>query len=473
MLRQLKTRWMGLNDAAKASLVFMMVSFLNEGIRFITTPIYTRLLTAEEYGITSVYYSWEAILGVFTMLSLQYGIFNNGMFEFKNDRDSFISSILFLSNLVTVGIFCVLMFLVRKGLQIGLNVSLIYLMFIIFMVKPANNFWVSRQRYEFKYIKPAIISAILAVLSPAFGIFFLLYADGDKASIKLWASYIPSLVIWFVFYLYTYVKTRLRIRLSYVWYAFKLSIPLVPHYASQYILSAADRIMIDKMVNEASAGIYGISATAAAVVSIIWNSINAVLTPWTYEKMGSQDYQSIYSLTKWICVLYAVFCSLIMLTAPEIMWIVAPSSYHEGTYLIPPIIAATYFSGLYTLFGNVELFYKKVNMIMIASIMAAGLNVVLNVVFIKLFGYHAAAYTTLFCYLLYTVFHYLNMKKIEKNKVYDIRFISGVSAVLIGCAVLSPLIYDYFIIRYLVLICALAIICMKRRNIIDILKKLR
>lgn len=110
---------------------------------------------------------------------------------------------------------------------------------------------------------------------------------------------------------------------------------------------------------------------------------------------------------------------------------------------------------------------------MIASIMAAGLNVVLNVVFIKLFGYHAAAYTTLFCYLLYTVFHYLNMKKIEKNKVYDIRFISGVSAVLIGCAVLSPLIYDYFIIRYLVLICALAIICMKRRNIIDILKKLR
>ena len=191
MLRQLKTRWMGLNDAAKASLVFMMVSFLNEGIRFITTPIYTRLLTAEEYGITSVYYSWEAILGVFTMLSLQYGIFNNGMFEFKNDRDSFISSILFLSNLVTVGIFCVLMFLVRKGLQIGLNVSLIYLMFIIFMVKPANNFWVSRQRYEFKYIKPAIISAILAVLSPAFGIFFLLYADGDKASIKLWASYIP------------------------------------------------------------------------------------------------------------------------------------------------------------------------------------------------------------------------------------------------------------------------------------------
>ena len=98
MLRQLKTRWMGLNDAAKASLVFMMVSFLNEGIRFITTPIYTRLLTAEEYGITSVYYSWEAILGVFTMLSLQYGIFNNGMFEFKRQRFLYIINFIFIKS---------------------------------------------------------------------------------------------------------------------------------------------------------------------------------------------------------------------------------------------------------------------------------------------------------------------------------------------------------------------------------------
>ena len=116
--------------------------------------------------------------------------------------------------------------------------------------------------------------------------------------------------------------------------------------------------MIAKMVNEASAGIYGIQQQ-----QLLWWALSGIqlMQFWRMDiwKNGKSGLSSIYSLTKWICVLYAVFCSLIMLTAPEIMWIVAPSSYHEGTYLIPPIIAATYFSGLYTLFGNVELFYKK------------------------------------------------------------------------------------------------------------------
>lgn len=201
MLQQINIKWKNLSCEVKASIIFMVVSFLNEGVRFITTPIYTRLLSSEQYGVTSVYYSWESILGVVAMLSLQYGIFNNGMYEFRKDRNTYISSILLLSNLSTATVFAIIFFLQGIGLNlINLNMSLLWLMMLVFMVKPAYSFWVSQQRYEFKYKKPAIFSLILAVSSPIAGIFLLLHAETNKAIVKLWGSYIPNIIIWFGFY---------------------------------------------------------------------------------------------------------------------------------------------------------------------------------------------------------------------------------------------------------------------------------
>ena len=47
--------------------------------------------------------------------------------------------------------------------------------------------------------------------------------------------------------------------------------------------------------------------------------------------------------------------------------------------------------------------------------MGAGINVILNFFCIKAFGYIAAAYTTLFCYILYAVAHYVAMINICKR----------------------------------------------------------
>ena len=43
---------------------------------------------------------------------------------------------------------------------------------------------------------------------------------------------------------------------------------------------------------------------------------------------------------------------------------------------------------------------------------AAVANVVLNFIFIRIFGYVAAGYTTLACYILYSVGHYVVSKRI-------------------------------------------------------------
>ena len=474
MRSTIRQYWQGLSVPARASIVFMAVNFITEGIRFLTTPIYTRLLSPDEYGATSVFYSWESILGVFAMLSLQYGIFNNGMYEFRDKRDTFITSLLCLSNMATIILFAILGVLwPLMGQLIDLNKSLLILLFLIFIIKPAYSFWVSRQRYEYRYHGPALTAIFMAIFSPLLGILGIIFMEGDKATIKLWMSQIPFLLVWGFFYLYTYIRTRFSARIAYIKYAFQLSVPLIPHYASQYILTASDKIMVAYYVNDASAGIYSLSTTAASVVSIIWNSINAVLTPWTYEKVGVSDYRSIRNAADQLSLFYAATCTAIMLVAPEIMWVIAPASYTNAVSLIPPVIAATYLSGIFSLFGNVELFHKKVNLVMFASSAAAALNIILNFVFIKLCGFKADTYTTLACYIFYTLFHYANMRRIDSNDIYNIRHISLYSFAVISISLICTFIYPYIILRYGIILAFLTALIWNRRKIVNLIKGLR
>ena len=46
----------------KATFVFAIASFATSGINYITTPIFTRILTTSEYGLISVYNSWFEIV---------------------------------------------------------------------------------------------------------------------------------------------------------------------------------------------------------------------------------------------------------------------------------------------------------------------------------------------------------------------------------------------------------------------------
>ena len=76
--------------ASKAALWFTICGFVQKGISFITVPIFTRLLTTEQYGVVSIFYSWESIFIIFCTLNLFSGVFNNGMIKYENDRDGFL-----------------------------------------------------------------------------------------------------------------------------------------------------------------------------------------------------------------------------------------------------------------------------------------------------------------------------------------------------------------------------------------------
>ena len=80
----------------------------------------------------------------------------------------------------------------------------------------------------------------------------------------------------------------------------------------------------------------------STVVMIVWDSINAVLIPWEYDKIEKGKIEDIKELTRVLILIYAVICTGIMFVAPEAVKLFTPSSYYAGIYVMAPVIGGTF-----------------------------------------------------------------------------------------------------------------------------------
>ena len=93
-------RYKRIPKSIKASFYILIASFINSAMSFLTTPVFTRILTVSDYGLINQYNSWLSIISVFATLSLSSGVYQVAMNEFKDDRDSYTFSSLILSILI-------------------------------------------------------------------------------------------------------------------------------------------------------------------------------------------------------------------------------------------------------------------------------------------------------------------------------------------------------------------------------------
>ena len=81
-MQKLVKKYTDLPIQVKASMWFFVCAFLQKGISFITTPIFTRLLSTSEYGQYNVYTSWMSVLIVIVTLNLYCGVYSRGLVKF-------------------------------------------------------------------------------------------------------------------------------------------------------------------------------------------------------------------------------------------------------------------------------------------------------------------------------------------------------------------------------------------------------
>ncbi len=480
MLGKLKKYYCDLHEPVKASLWFLICGFLQKGISMLTTPIFTRIMTDAEYGRFSVYNSWLSILQIVVSLNLAAGVYTRGLVKNEEDQDRFSSSMLGLST-TCILIWSVVYFLFRNTINqwLELNTVLMVAMLLEIWSHAAYQFWSNRERVNYKYKKLVVLTLIYVILRPLLGVLCVLQVDTQhQVEARVLTTVLVNLILFTVLYIAISKKGKQFYNKEYWLYALKFNIPLLPHYLSQMVLNQSDRLMINSICGPTETAYYSVAYTLAMVLLILNNSVSGTMNPWIYKAIKNNETHKIGKVSYGVLGLIALLNMIVVLMAPELLGILAPDSYMAAVWVVPPVTVSVYFTFLYNLFATFEYYYEKTYYVTIATVAGAVLNIVLNAVFIPKFGFVAAGYTTLVCYILYAMAHYFFMKKVTKEQmngavIYDARIIIGIGATLVMGAAVIMLFYTKPLIRYGLLAAVLIGMVLKRKALLGVIQVLR
>ena len=91
----------------KAAFWFSVCSIIQQAVNFLTVPLFTRILSSEEYGIWTLYQSWQSILNIIVGLNLASGGFNSALIKYEDRRNEYVSSMVGLLTMLCLIWWCV------------------------------------------------------------------------------------------------------------------------------------------------------------------------------------------------------------------------------------------------------------------------------------------------------------------------------------------------------------------------------
>ena len=446
----------------KASGYYLIGTLFNKGFAFLTVPIFTRILSTSDYGIVTTYNSWISILSMIMGFAIYMGI-RASFIDYSDKVDDF------LSVCTTFTLLCGALTCLFVGggailLKVDAGITLIFLCLLqgLSAALVQNYSMYLMMRYQYKYrtalmVLPNLISVILSVIAILFVVKSDLYLG------RIVPTALVNIGFGVLVVIAVYKKSKCLFNKSYLKYALAISAPLVLHGIALNILSQSDRTMITLLSSAAQTGIYSLIYNFSMIATVITTTLEGIWVPWFINKLKMSSRDEINVVAKDYINLMTYAMVALILVAPEVVKILANESYWEGISIIPPVVLANYVIFAYSLYVNIEHYYKKTPYITGNTIIAAASNIVLNFIFIPKYGYVAAAYTTLASYLISFVLHTRYAKKLEPNLYPLKRFIYPLIELLV-VTILFYMFEETFAIRWAIMIIYILAMFYKERN---------
>ncbi len=399
------------NKYFKAGSLYMLGNVFDKALAFFTVPIFTKLLSTSDYGIATTYLSWVSLLTVVITLSVGNSI-RTAVVDFKDDIDGYVSSIFVLG---TISSFAVSAIIILLSILFDIENS-VWLVACCCL----QSFSVSILRafdwkyvMELKYFKRTLLQCVPNLIIIALSIILILYRKDEKYLGKIYSYVIVYSIVALPLLVNQIKKGKCYYNKKYWLYALSFSLPIIFHSLSNVVLSQSDRIMITNFRDSSETGLYGLAYQFGLVPLVITTTLENLWIPWFTGKMQVNDYNAIHKVVTQYLMIVVVGCALYMLVSPELLKLMTDSSYHDAVNLIAPIVLSTFVLFLVSIPLDLEYYYKKTGTIATNTLIAAGSNIVLNLIFIPIYGALAAAYTTVASYLLSFLMHYYAAKKID------------------------------------------------------------
>ena len=316
-----KVRMKGVNNntqALKSGIAYTFASFLTAGMAFITTPIFTRLMSKASYGAFNNLVSWQSILTVIFTLNLG-ATFISARFDYKDDFDSYVFSMVGLCFTVVIAF---LVFINMAGsfaeTVFDMEIAYINLLLIFTMFSQFVSIYQTKEQYNFHYRQSVVIGVVVSVSSSLISV-LLVYIMQDKLLGRVIGYVTPTIMMGIIIVVILWRKGNIKI--TYWKYALPICLPYIPHLLSLTLLNSMDRIMIRKIWGEEKTALYSLAYTCSSVVTILMSSMNTAYSPWLARKLEKKEYKGVL---KFSYIYISVFLFLvvgILLVAPEVLLI--------------------------------------------------------------------------------------------------------------------------------------------------------
>lgn len=447
---------------------YLIANIIGMAVSLVALPILTNLLSTAEMGIATSFITLKNIVTIIILLAMYISI-DKMYISIKdiNERYKYLSSIYIFSTIIAILIY-ILYFIFQVPLNkvLGFDTKMMTLMFVMCILingctlMVANWNFCNKAKYTFLY--NLFVSPVSQILS----IILVLILPSEKYLGRIIGVDFFNITLGMVCGIVIIKKGKKAFEKKYIKESLQISLPMIPHLLSQIFLSSCDLLMIKSIVGESSAGIYSVAYTISNILYTISLQIFKPWSPWVYRRIENKETDSIKENSKLIMHIVWIFCIGIFTIAPELIKIFINSEYGEASLIVPPICLGIYFQMMYTFFYDIEYYHKKNKQIAIFSVITAITNIILNYVAINIWGYQAAAYTTIISYMILCILHYFGMKKIDKTKYYDLKTLIILSIVLMLITFANVIFNSNIIIRYIILVISGIYILIRYKNLI-------
>lgn len=373
-------------------------NYLGEGvlvaaIGFATTPLLTRVMSVSDYGILNVFLTYVSIASIIFVLNIHSSV---GRYYYDNKTD-------FSEFLGTVTLVCGILFVTAAWLFFHYSdYNVLMAAALLFLTAAAVIESIFRQIYQAKLEsqKVAFSSILKSGLILLLIILLALVHNQGGVEIPLIARVIAGALVLFYFLVAVARHVRFGFDFTHIKFCFFYSVPLIPYALSSIVLAQFDRIMVQEMVDSASAGLYSFAYNIGFIMGLVVGALNSSFYPIFFANYNAQDYQQHdASIVKTQNIIMLAFVFL-LLFSEEIGVVLGPNSYAEAIKIVPTVVLGYVFYSFFSIYNRNFDYAKRTYISTAVMVIAVVFNILTNYLLIPIYGYVAAAYTTLGSYCL-------------------------------------------------------------------------
>jgi O-antigen/teichoic acid export membrane protein len=424
----------------RSGLWYLIGNSITKALSFGGIIVYTRLLTEAQFGTAAVFLTWTTIMYLVATLNLE-ATMARAYFDYEGAEREQYASAAYILGLPLVYMLVAAVFILPAawvlditGLERGLFVLVLVALpfrlgvhMVLRYQEVAQNykasvwlsFWVEVAEFTACVLLMVIPPRLFPAYPPEYG--------------RILGYVVVYTIVGSAGALWLLRRGRVFMRWPMWRYALALSLPLIPYALSHTVLAQADWLLIDHFVGRAATGIYSLAYQVGTTIFYLWMALQAAWSPWFMRQMKDESYDVVRVRTRQYTLVFMAITGLLILGAPIYMPIIG--AYREAVYIVPPVMASGYFLFLQALYTNVEFYERKTGYMALGTIIAAAVNVLLNLIFIPRDGYLAAAWVTTASYAILFLIHAAVVRfRLKTPPVNDFLFLSLTGAAITALA---------------------------------------